>query len=250
MKSLIYLTILTTSLLGATGAATPPAPLTNISTQSSYAQDNRTTVIFRMDISSYFSANGMNVGTSALLFPDNGVIQAYGLDPGTCQQHIGPFGPICTNYRFICQAMLPASNLSNTHAVFNLIDLNALYLHNEDDPPGTCYLTPYQDGNGQSVLGVSAIVTYEPQFGVADRIGTMGWFAVLSGGAKALVPGNCISFAIAYNPHPGDPGSFTWGDGTTILQDVFQLIAVGNADEPVQVSGVSGGVFQRSSQGH
>jgi len=188
----------------------------------------------------------MNADSPALLFPDNGVVQAYGLDPGNCVTQTAPFGAVCINYRFKCQALLPASTLSNTSAVFNLVDLNALYLHKPDDTPGTCYLSPYLDAGGQSVLGLSAIVTYEPKVGVADRIGTMGWYSVLAGGAKALKQGNCISFAVQYNPRPGDPVSFTWGDGTTILQDVFQLIAVGNADEPVQVNGVSGGVFENT----
>jgi hypothetical protein len=131
--------------------------------------------------------------------------------------------------------------------VFDLVDLNALFLRKSDDPPGTCYLSPYMNAAGQMVLGITAIVTYEPQLGVADRIGTMGWYSVLAEGAKALQPGNCITFAVEYNPRPGDPVSFTWGDGTTILQDVFQLIAVGNAVEPVQVNGVSAGVFERQS---
>jgi hypothetical protein len=75
----------------------------------------------------------------------------------------------------------------------------------------------------------------------------MGWYAVLGEGAKALTSGNGIWFAVQYNPRPGDPTSFTWGDGTTILQNVFQLIAVGNAYEPVQVSGVNLGVFEKTT---
>jgi len=240
MKLATILALVATPLLAATNA---DAQLTNISTDTRYTQTAASTVIFRMDISSYFSSNGMDVNSPAMLFPDNGVVQAYGLDPGNCIEQIAPFGSICINYRFKCEALLPGSTLSNTSAVFDLIDLNALFLRKSGDPPGTCYLSPYMDAGGQLLLGITAIVTYEPQLGVADRIGTMGWYSVLAGGAKALKPGNCISFAVQYNPRPGDPVSFMWGDGTTTLENVFQLIAVGNADEPVQVTGVSGGVF-------
>jgi len=245
MKPTIYMILL--AALVATGFANTDAQLTNISADTSYTQTATSTVIFQMDISSYFSSNGMTVSSPVLLFPDNGVVQAYGLDPGNCVQLIEPLGTICTNYRFRCQAVLTASRLSNTSVAFDLIDLNALYLHKPDDPAGTCYLAPYMDGGGQSVLGISAIVTYEPQFAVADRIGTMGWYAVLGRGAKALQPGNCISFTVQYNPRPGDPPSFAWGDGTNTLQNIFQLIAVGNADEPVQVNGVNAGVFETRS---
>ena len=239
------LALVATPLLAA--SAINAAAMTNISTATRYTQTPNSTVIFRMDISSYFSSNGMNANSPALLFPDNGVVQAYGLDPGNCILQVSPFGSVCINYRFRCEALLPASTWSNSSVVFDLVDLNALFLRKSDDPPGTCYLSPYMNAAGQMVLGITAIVTYEPQLGVADRIGTMGWYSVLAEGAKALQPGNCITFAVEYNPRPGDPVSFTWGDGTTILQDVFQLIAVGNAVEPVQVNGVSAGVFERQS---
>lgn len=241
-----FLFALPAATLLAAGVATTSQPqFNNISVNTAYTQTAGSTIIFRMDISSYFSANGMNANTPALLFPDNGVVQAYGLDPGNCVQQIAPFGPVCMNYRFTCQALVPASTYSNSSAAFDLIDLNALYLRKPDDTPGTCYLSPYMNSNGQPVLGITAYVTYEPQLGMADRIGTMGWFSVLAGGAKALTPGNYILFSVSYNPRPGDPPSFTWGDGANPLQNIFQLIAVGNADEPVQVSGTNGGVYDK-----
>jgi hypothetical protein len=158
-------------------------------------------VIFRMDISSYFSSNGMNANSPALLFPDNGVVQAYGLDPGNCILQVSPFGSVCINYRFRCEALLPASTWSNSSVVFDLVDLNALFLRKSDDPPGTCYLSPYMNAAGQMVLGITAIVTYEPQLGVADRIGTMGWYSVLAEGAKRF--SRAIALRLRWNTTPG-----------------------------------------------
>ncbi len=242
MKVLFNSILLISLQMTATFARVYAQP-TNISTNTTYTQTSNNTVTFNTDISGYFSANGLTASSPALLFPDNAVVQAYGLDPGNCQQQFGPFGPICSNYRFKCQAILPGG-LSNSQLAFDLVDLNAVFLHKKDDPPGTCYLTPYTDAAGQPVLGISVIVSYESSVGVSDRIGTMGWFAVLSGGAKALIPGNCMTLSLQYNPRAGDPASFTWGDGANALQSIFQMLAVGNADEPAQVTAATCAVFE------
>ena len=200
-------------------------------------------ILVKMGIWPYFQQNNITTGAP---FPDNGILQAYGLDPGNCVvQFIPPNNFICTNYRFLCSAV-QTDGFSNSALTFYLFDLNALMYNRPDDPPGTCYLSPYTNQNGTPVLGLLAVMAYRTQRFVADPSSTMGWFSVLAGGSAAMnTNSGYISFLIRYNPRPGDPTSFVFGDNITTLNNVFTLTNVGNANEPVSVNGVSGGVFAK-----